>query len=75
MTILYILQLLLLLTSVFLSRTIHHNGLLLENIALENSTFDVGVPVKIDAQNYTNSKANWCELQPDLPMYSEGRTI
>ncbi|MEZ9997555.1 hypothetical protein AB4428_04495 [Vibrio lentus] len=65
MTILYVLQLLLLLTSVFLSRAIHHNGLPLENIALVNSTFDVGVPVKIDAQIYTNYKANWCELQPD----------
>ena len=46
----------------------------LENIELAISTFDVDIPVKIDAQIYTNYKANWCELQPDLPTHSEGRT-
>ncbi|WP_192890541.1 GFA family protein [Vibrio bathopelagicus] len=46
----------------------------LENIELANATFDVDIPVKIDAQIYTNYKSNWCELQPDLQMYSEGRT-
>uniref|UniRef100_UPI0021001444 GFA family protein n=1 Tax=Vibrio splendidus TaxID=29497 RepID=UPI0021001444 len=45
----------------------------LENIELAISTFDVDIPVKIDAQIYTNYKVNWCELQPDLPTYSEGR--
>lgn len=45
----------------------------LENIELAISTFDVDIPVKIDAQIYTNYKANWCELQPDLLAYSEGR--
>jgi len=48
-------------------------GSSLENIELAISTFDVDIPVKIDAQIYTNYKANWCELQPDLPTHSEGR--
>lgn len=46
----------------------------LGNIELAISTFDVDIPVKIDAQIYTDYKANWCELQRDLPVYAEGRT-
>ncbi|WP_418114430.1 GFA family protein [Vibrio scophthalmi] len=45
----------------------------LKNIELAISTFDVDIPVKVDAQIYTAYKANWCELQPELPAYSEGR--
>ncbi|EDK26443.1 hypothetical protein VSWAT3_23849 [Vibrionales bacterium SWAT-3] len=42
----------------------------LENIELAISTFDV----KIDAQIYTNYKANWCELQTELSVFPEGRS-
>ena len=45
----------------------------LENIELAISTFDVDIPVKVDAQIYTAYKANWCGLQQELPAYSEGR--
>ena len=46
----------------------------LENIELAISTFDVDIPVKVDAQIYTAYKPNWCELQPNLPAYSDERT-
>ncbi|MCK6262755.1 GFA family protein [Vibrio sp. ZSDE26] len=46
----------------------------LENIELSISTFDTDIPVKVDAQIYTGYKANWCELQPELPAHSEGRS-
>ncbi|WP_275666849.1 GFA family protein [Vibrio tubiashii] len=46
----------------------------LENIELAISAFDVDIPVKVDAQIYTSFKANWCQLQSDLPAYTEGRT-
>ncbi|PKF80647.1 glutathione-dependent formaldehyde-activating GFA [Vibrio sp. vnigr-6D03] len=46
----------------------------LESIELAISTFDVDIPVKVDAQIYTAYKPNWCELPPDLPAYSDGRT-
>ena len=46
----------------------------LENIELAISTFDVDIPVKIDAQIYTNYKANWCELQAELSVFPEGRS-
>lgn len=45
----------------------------LANIELAISTFDVDIPVRVDAQIYTGYKANWCDLQPDLPAYDEGR--
>ncbi|GAA0340766.1 GFA family protein [Bowmanella denitrificans] len=44
------------------------------NIELAIATFDTDIPVTIDAQIYTGYKANWCELQPELPTYFEGRT-
>ncbi|WP_102796457.1 GFA family protein [Bowmanella denitrificans] len=44
------------------------------NIELAIATFDTDIPVTIDAQIYTGYKANWCELQPELPAYFEGRT-
>lgn len=44
-----------------------------ERIELAISTFDVDIPVKVDAQIYTGFKANWCELQSELPAYIEGR--
>ncbi|NOI82667.1 GFA family protein [Vibrio tubiashii] len=46
----------------------------LENIELAISAFDVDIPVKVDAQIYIGYKANWCQLQSDLPAYTEGRT-
>lgn len=44
-----------------------------EEIELAISTFDEDIPVKIDAQIYTNYKANWCPLRNDLPVFGEGR--
>ncbi|KZN40066.1 hypothetical protein N483_17925 [Pseudoalteromonas luteoviolacea NCIMB 1944] len=49
------------------------HGAVLENIELAISTFDVDIPVAVDAQIYTDYKANWCELQPGVPAFSEGR--
>lgn len=46
----------------------------LENIELAISTFDVDIPVTIDAQIYTKYKANWCELQTELSVFPEGRS-
>ena len=37
------------------------------------AVFDGDIPVAIDAQIYTNNKANWCQLQIDLPVFLEGR--
>ncbi|MGF1770336.1 GFA family protein [Enterovibrio makurazakiensis] len=45
----------------------------LERIELAIATFDVDIPVKIDAEIYTGYKANWCALRPDLVTFSEGR--
>lgn len=45
----------------------------LEKIELAIATFDTDIPVVVDAQIYTGYKANWCELQPELPAYVEGR--
>ncbi|WP_067047652.1 GFA family protein [Moritella sp. JT01] len=44
-----------------------------ERIELAISTFDADIPVKIDARIYTGNKANWCELDPNLPTFVEGR--
>jgi hypothetical protein len=48
-------------------------GASLEEIELAIATFDDDIPVKIDAQIYTNYKANWCQLQSSLPAFGEGR--
>ena len=45
----------------------------MEAMELAIATFNDTIPVKIDAQIYTDDKANWCELQPDLPVYAQGR--
>lgn len=42
-------------------------------IELAIGTFDCDIPVVIDAQIYTANKANWCELQTDLPTWVKGR--
>ncbi|NVK56541.1 MAG: GFA family protein [Alteromonadaceae bacterium] len=44
-----------------------------DKIELAISTFDDDIPVQIDAQIYTAYKANWCQPDPDLPAFSEGR--
>ena len=48
-------------------------GTPIEKIELAIATFDCDIPVTIDAQIYTAYKANWCELQKDLPTFSKGR--
>ncbi len=45
----------------------------LEQIELAISAFDVDIPVTIDAQIYTDYKANWCELPSNIPAFSAGR--
>jgi len=46
----------------------------LEQIELAIAVFDCDIPVTIDAQIYTGNKANWCELQTDLPSFVSGRS-
>jgi len=46
----------------------------IEEIEIAIATFNVDIPVKIDAQIYTNYRANWCALHPDLSIFNEGRT-
>lgn len=45
----------------------------IEEIELAIASFDEDIPVKIDAQIYTKYKANWCELQNDLPAFGDER--
>lgn len=45
-----------------------------ENMELAVSILDADIPIKVDAQIYTDYKVNWCELHAGLPTYSEGRT-
>ena len=49
-------------------------GALLSSIEIAISVFDDPIPVKVDAQIFTNYKANWCVLQDDLPTFGEGRS-
>jgi len=48
-------------------------GAPIEKMELAISTFNEDIPVKIDAHIYTDYKANWCELQSDITVFSEGR--
>jgi hypothetical protein len=48
-------------------------GAQMDDMELAISTFNEDIPVKIDAHIYTKYKANWCELETDLPTFSEGR--
>jgi len=48
-------------------------GAFFEEMELAIATLDGEIPVKIDAQIYTNYKANWCELQKNLPVFDQGR--
>jgi hypothetical protein len=49
------------------------NGADTKEIELAISAFDEDIPVKIDAQIYTDYKANWCQLLSNLPAFGEGR--
>jgi hypothetical protein len=49
-------------------------GALIDEIELAIAAFDCDIPVKIDAQIYTQYKANWCGLQQDLATFEQGRT-
>jgi len=42
-------------------------------IELAVAIFDEDIPITIDAQIYTAYKSNWCELNPTLKTFSEGR--
>lgn len=44
----------------------------LEKIELAIATFDCDIPVTINAQIYTDYKANWCELQTNITVFKEG---
>jgi hypothetical protein len=48
-------------------------GETLDNIELAISTFDDDIPVEVDAQIYTNYKANWVKLDHSIPVFEEGR--
>ena len=48
-------------------------GAPLDEIELAIGAFDSEIPVKVDAQIYTDYKANWCELISGLPTFGEGR--
>ena len=44
-----------------------------EQIELAIATFDDETPVTIDAQIYTEYKANWCRLDKGLTTFGKGR--
>ncbi len=44
-----------------------------KEIELAIATFDVDIPVQIDAHIYTRYKSNWCELQDGLAKFKDGR--
>ncbi|WP_413701999.1 GFA family protein [Psychromonas sp. KJ10-10] len=48
-------------------------GAPLNEIELAIATFDVDIPIQVDAHIYTDFKSNWCELQDDLPKFKAGR--
>jgi len=45
----------------------------INEIEIAISTFDEDIPIKIDAQIYTEDKANWSELQQGIPSFLQGR--
>jgi len=47
----------------------------IEEIELAIALFDDDIPVTIDAQIYTNYRANWSALQPEIPSFCEGRVL
>lgn len=48
-------------------------GTPLSGIEIAISVFDEDIPVRVDAQIFTDYKTNWCVLQADLPTFREGR--
>jgi len=48
-------------------------GATIADIEIAIATFDDDIPLQVDAQIYTNYKANWVQLQHDLPIHQEGR--
>ena len=47
----------------------------IEEIELAIALFNDDIPVVIDAQIYTNYRANWSTLQSDIPAFCEGRVL
>ncbi len=45
----------------------------IEQIELAISTFNCDIPVTVNAQIYTDDKANWCKLNSEIPIFSKGR--
>jgi len=43
------------------------------DVELAISLFDEEIPVQIDANIYTDSQANWCELNDKLTCFTKGR--
>ena len=50
-------------------------GATIEDIEIAIATFCGDIPVKVDAQIYTNYKADWCNLHDDLPIFPEERIV
>lgn len=48
-------------------------GVAVKEIELAIAAFDSDIPVKLDAEIYTSNKANWCDLNPKLTTFPEGR--
>lgn len=44
-----------------------------EEIELAISTFDNDLPIQVDAQIFTQNKANWCALQDGIPTFANAR--
>jgi len=47
----------------------------IEEIELAIALFNDDIPVVIDAQIYTNYRANWSTLQSEIPTLGEGRVL
>lgn len=45
----------------------------INEIELAVATFDEDIPLKVDAQIYTENRANWSELDTHLPIFKENR--
>ena len=48
-------------------------GAKLSEIEIALSTFDEAIPVTVDANIFTNYKANWCMINDEVPIFKEGR--
>ena len=43
-------------------------------IEMAIALFDTDIPVKVDAQIFTQNKANWCELLTGIPTFKKARS-